>query len=345
MQKDKRIVIVGAGIIGAACAFWLNKYTDFKIIILEKSAVASGTTHYSLGLRNTKVFNPKLLELAENSFNGYEELKKDIPDLPEIRLPISFYFERNKYQKNQLFIEKYDNSVGKHTAFHSAFEALTDTMETHHSFACLGNAVLVTKKIFDYVLSKGKSELRENSLVTGTSNYDDKILVTVNEEYQIGCDKIVYCTGSSTLFNSEFKSVAARFRTKKVAFLELMFKSPGKQGVAYLQDDKAFLVFPQDGKRGLLSYTSDEWDITPPFSKLQFNERDAELSGKVLQKYFKPNDYEIVSSGIHCDIYSNDWMPKVISNDNRTFFITGSSGSGYKYATGLAEILTNKILN
>lgn len=78
MQAD--VVVVGAGIIGASCAFFLAK-NGLKVYIVERGGVASGTSGSGEGniLVSDKAPGPEL-ELAKLSINLWKELSQELPD-------------------------------------------------------------------------------------------------------------------------------------------------------------------------------------------------------------------------------------------------------------------------
>jgi len=78
MQAD--VVIVGAGIIGASCAFFLAK-GGLKVYIVERGGVASGTSSSGEGniLVSDKTPGPEL-ELAKLGVSLWKQLAEELPD-------------------------------------------------------------------------------------------------------------------------------------------------------------------------------------------------------------------------------------------------------------------------
>lgn len=78
MQAD--VVVVGAGIVGASCAFFLAK-GGLKVYIVERGSVASGTSGSGEGniLVSDKAPGPEL-ELAKLGCRVWKDLSQELPD-------------------------------------------------------------------------------------------------------------------------------------------------------------------------------------------------------------------------------------------------------------------------
>ena len=69
MKRTADIVVVGAGIAGAATAYFLTRHGAANVLLLDKGGVAAGATGYSAALMRVSYAHPGLLELARRSWD------------------------------------------------------------------------------------------------------------------------------------------------------------------------------------------------------------------------------------------------------------------------------------
>jgi sarcosine oxidase subunit beta len=76
MHETADVVIIGAGVNGASLAYHLTQARVRRVVVLEKSVVASGATGLSSGLVRMHYSNEIEARLALNSFQYFRNWKK-----------------------------------------------------------------------------------------------------------------------------------------------------------------------------------------------------------------------------------------------------------------------------
>ena len=78
MNKDKRIIIVGAGSTGSSVAYHLSKITDSEIILIEKRGIGSGMTAFSSAIVRTHYSNEIVAKMALESRHIFESNRENL---------------------------------------------------------------------------------------------------------------------------------------------------------------------------------------------------------------------------------------------------------------------------
>ncbi|MGH9570848.1 MAG: FAD-dependent oxidoreductase, partial [Candidatus Angelobacter sp.] len=77
------LAIIGAGIVGACCAYIANQYQPgWRIAIIDRSFAGDGATRYSVALDLPFGWTPRQKVLAARSVQFYEGLKTSDWDWP-----------------------------------------------------------------------------------------------------------------------------------------------------------------------------------------------------------------------------------------------------------------------
>lgn len=74
MKQLADVLVIGAGIIGAATAFALTRTGNLRVTLLEKGPLAAGMTRRSAGLAHPFQAHPTLTQFALQSYAFYKEL-------------------------------------------------------------------------------------------------------------------------------------------------------------------------------------------------------------------------------------------------------------------------------
>ena len=80
------VVVIGAGIVGAACAYFLMK-EGFQVAVLERGTVAGGATGAAMGHLVAMDDSPAQLALTKFSLQLWTELEEQLPASAEYRQP------------------------------------------------------------------------------------------------------------------------------------------------------------------------------------------------------------------------------------------------------------------
>jgi len=75
MPSQCDVVIVGGGILGSACAYYLTRDTQLKVRLIDRHAPASGTTSQAAGLLGRSKSNPALLDMVDETWHAISELR------------------------------------------------------------------------------------------------------------------------------------------------------------------------------------------------------------------------------------------------------------------------------
>lgn len=85
LHCQKKIIIVGAGIVGVMQAWYLAKMSNMQVILLDKSTAGSGATSASFAWLNVSYGRPDAYQqLRADSINGWRELDKQTQGLLNI---------------------------------------------------------------------------------------------------------------------------------------------------------------------------------------------------------------------------------------------------------------------
>jgi len=78
-MKNRRIVVIGSGVLGAAVSYYLSQQTDSPIAIIEQYDLASGASGANLGqlsiLDRTQDWH---MPLAMESLRLYKEMQSEV---------------------------------------------------------------------------------------------------------------------------------------------------------------------------------------------------------------------------------------------------------------------------
>ena len=78
LDKTADAVVIGGGILGASTAHFLAKRGFGKIVLLEKDALASGSTGHSAANVRTYYSNPVTAQLAWRAVQMFEEDEEEL---------------------------------------------------------------------------------------------------------------------------------------------------------------------------------------------------------------------------------------------------------------------------
>ncbi|MBC8756879.1 FAD-binding oxidoreductase [Kordia sp. YSTF-M3] len=343
------IIVIGAGIYGSSCSFFL-KNTKNKVLLIEKGKAGScGATSYSRGI--TRVYDPDiehsfqsytsiidLLNWKENNYPGISPFNKsgflyllDEQKLPDLKNTFSFV-DRNLYPMEILsqskllekapWIKNSKNKVGIY--------------EKHGGY---GNPALTAANFVEGFLSKG-GELYDNCTVqsirsTSADNWEVQLSEGVVKA------KVVLMTAGA-LTNKIVENLPIHTRS-----ISLTHVATNKHKIDIPVVDEEIEVYVAPGS-GLSFYTGSQ-----KFEKTKFPEELSKDSVKIidnsmerLNRFLKP---EINKNPINCiygyDSYTEFKKPIVqfLPNNNGLYVATGFSGRGYKCCISISKSVAEEI--
>ena len=199
MNKEAHVVIVGAGMIGLSCAYWLAKFGVEDIIVVDRLAsVASGSTAHCAGVVTTNFADATMLNLARESMKIF----RDIPCKMVHNGQVVLYTSDDKIEKAKKIVEVQKEShlaveesgkKGVHAHIPPAF--VEDI--TYGQFY-RGDATVDVGKILSHFENGCKEYGVEFMLETTVSHIhkDDSGFLISTDKGKIRCDKIINAAGA-----------------------------------------------------------------------------------------------------------------------------------------------------
>ncbi len=107
MSKEYDIIVVGAGILGAASAFRLiEKNPELKILLIDREGLAQGNTCRSVSMVRDTFTSPTSFALAYSSIQIYKEMHASLPTGIDLnRMMYLWLFNAEQHLKNLPAIE------------------------------------------------------------------------------------------------------------------------------------------------------------------------------------------------------------------------------------------------
>ena len=86
LPTQARVVVIGAGIVGASVAYHLTKLGFVDLVLLDQKTLASGTTGHGAGLVTQLRHTRSLTDISRQAINLYSNLKKETGHDPGLSL-------------------------------------------------------------------------------------------------------------------------------------------------------------------------------------------------------------------------------------------------------------------
>jgi glycine/D-amino acid oxidase-like deaminating enzyme len=343
------IIVIGAGIYGSSCSFFLKNQKN-KVLLIEKDKVgSSGATRYSRGI--VRVYDPdiehsmqsydSILDLAkwkENKYPGIDPYNKsgflyllDEQKLPELQHKFDFV-DNNLYPMEILppskllekapWIRNPENKIG-----------------IYEKNGGYGNPTLTANNFVQGFLSKG-GELYENCDVqcirsTSADNWEVHL-----PEGIVKAKVVLLTTGALT--NKIVGNLPVHTRSVP---LTLIVADKDKINIPVVDEVIESYVVPGSAST---FYTGN-----PKFEKTEFpeelNKNAAETINDSMERLNRFLNPTIHTKPINCiqgyDAYTEFKKPIVqfLPNHNGFYVATGFSGRGYKCCISVSKSIANEI--
>ena len=231
MAKNYDIIIIGAGIFGCAIFHALAQQRLGKILLIEKSHIASGTTGQSGGLIRKFYLPTHLQKIAEFSFDYYKDFSTIVGGSCGFRQTGCYYIFPNisddiqqqfNYLNNANYpIELIDpkstvDNILNNSNDYLLFEPLAGCIDTH--LACKS---WVTAGL------NSNSHLRENTLVEELIIHNEKILGVKANDDIIYANHVILAAGAWSTSLLSKKHIYSNFNSK--AFQYHLLHQPANQ--------------------------------------------------------------------------------------------------------------------
>ncbi len=74
----KTVAVIGAGTLGAACAYYLSKQENTKVILIDRGSVGSGATSWAASLLTTVRSKTNVVPLVQETYRSFLSLEKEL---------------------------------------------------------------------------------------------------------------------------------------------------------------------------------------------------------------------------------------------------------------------------
>jgi glycine/D-amino acid oxidase-like deaminating enzyme len=344
--KHFDLAIVGAGIIGATTA-WLAhvRKPEWHIVLLDRSFIGDGATHYSAALDLPFGRNPRQQAMVTRSISFYRDLKAQYPELPIKEIPFVLVAHANDISNAAAaFVDADLHLAGMQEWQQVCLKYPALALPQDH-VAMMGNnarhssSTQLTSALVNEACNDGHVECWEGAEVRHVEDIPCSHMLILGDGRRMTAKRVVIATGPwLTAGPGGAFSQAAGIRIKKVAAMHIDWCPPPDAPVLYFAAEDAFLLPFQDKRKLLLSFTVQEWDCPAEISRLRIDPDDRVLALSILNRYC-PSLAEHCSGGrVFCDAYSQDRAPFVarISTSHSLVVAGACSGSGVRLAPAIA---------
>ena len=347
---DFDLVIIGGGYLGAWSAYFAAKLQpEWKVLIVDKSAFASGASLYGADLDFANNATEEKLRLSNLSRALFEQVKTEIPEFPIHEIEAFAIGTKDQVHSNSL--EKFNGArilKNKKTFQVSGnrFEIQADQLVCGPLRAFRANNKNLIKKLFQAV-KESTVDLRflEHCEVKKVSFQDGKNNILLEDGKVIHTHFVISAVGPWSLQIPWKTNFDLDWRVKKIIAFDLLTPPQENAELLYLLDDDAFLMPMPEEKKWLLSTSSQEWDCQPN-EQLEITAAELEQAKKLLEKY-APQLVQYLEKGrVFCDSYSTHKFPAVLfaKETNTQVLLGGCSGSGFRLAPSIAKEAIEKLI-
>ncbi|MGE5324317.1 MAG: NAD(P)/FAD-dependent oxidoreductase [Actinomycetota bacterium] len=340
------LAIVGAGIIGASCAYCVSQCKpEWRLAVIDRSFAGDGATRYSVALDLPFGRTPRQKALAATSVRFYQKLKSSDSQWP-IR-DISFAVVASAASIESVaaaFVE---------TQFHVAdnkeriyLQSFYPGLNLPHDCVVLVNAEAryfmpqcLTRALLRRACATGRAQFLEGTEIADIHKHNGELTLLASDGREISARRAVLATGPWITGGPGGLSIREEgIRTKKVVAMHI--ESPPKPNapVLYFAEEDSFLFPHPEENRFMLSIASAEWDCPPEISELRTTSADRLLATSILERYCPDLMRHCSGSRVFCDAYSPDRAPLIarMSALDGVVAAGACSGSGMRLAPAIA---------
>jgi glycine/D-amino acid oxidase-like deaminating enzyme len=340
------LAIVGTGIVGAAAAYLAGaSRPDWHVLLLDRSLVGDGATHYSAALDLPFTRSRTQKDLVEYSVRFYQALKLEHPELPLHDIRAAVVAPAVDVQRvKDIFVDHLRVTTSSELAeLENIFGSLTlpeDYVVLIGSNNRYGSAHEIASALVQYSCRYHNVECWEGTEVVDIRQEKDDLWLSCADGRTVLASRVLGATGPwMTTGPLAELSRSCGVRIKKVAALHIDVPVPSGAPVLYFAKEEAFLLPVSEENRLILSFTSEEWDCSPEISRLRISADDRAIALSVLERYCPELIGHCHGGRVFCDAYSKDRVPLVVPvPDMKNFVVAGAcSGSGFRLAPGMAR--------
>jgi glycine/D-amino acid oxidase-like deaminating enzyme len=346
LPKQFDLAVIGAGIIGATTAYLAHqKKPKWSILLVDRSFIAGGATHYSVGLDIPYGRTSSQKRYSRASTRVYSKLVRAIPNLPIYQIPFfgivgkqTLHEVRTGFTAGSIRIATELEEEQLRQTYPDLVVAANQVLLTGCQ-ACYAFPAAVALKLVSILKDEGFAECWEGVEIQDVHDHAGGFILSTADGRTIAARRVLAATGPWML-NGPGGRLAREegVKIKKVAALHVNRSSLPNDPVLSFFDEDAFVLPVYQRQEWLLSFASREWGCKPEASRLRISSDERKLALSVLNRYC-PSFVPYCHGGrVFCDAYSLDRAPLVAQVPGiPNFVVAGAcSGSGYRLAPGIA---------
>ena len=339
------LAVIGVGIIGATTAYLAHqKRPNWRLLLVDRSFVASGATHYSAGLDIPYGQTASQKQYSRMSTRIYRQLAHAMPDLPLYQIPFFGIVGKKKMAEVR-------SKFTTRTVRIATRQEADQLRRTYPDLAIAEDQVLLTgcaaqysfpaavaSKLVGQLTEGGFAECWEGVEIENVEHQDGMFRLSTSDGRTVSARRVLSATGPW------LNGPAGRFarnegvRVKKIVALHASRRALPNDPVLCFLDDDAFILPIYQRQEWLFSFTAQEWDVPPEASRLRITGADRDLAFSILHRYC-PSIVSLCHGGrVFCDAYSRDRVPLVAQVPGMPNYVMAGacSGSGFRLAPGIA---------
>lgn len=337
------LAIVGGGVIGCFAAYQaVRARPDWRVLLLERSAIGAGATGWSAGVSFPLAATPQHRELVRASAASYAALHDTAAGEFIRAVPMIYVVRRDREAAlRALLVDAVLRPVtaGEHHRVARMLPELRlaadERLLTHDGYGFAVHARALAESL---VAAAAGAELQLGQAVTAVEGHGDG--------YRLLTDAAEWSARRVVMASGPWEPPAVRpvplpeppgARRKRIAALHVRLPVvPGDPLVYFLDED--LFVLPLSDDAALVSFYRDEWGTHPDTVDGRPSDGDLRLGAAALQRRSAPAAAAVTGGRVFCDLYTEHRLP-VVSADPAIpglAAIRGGSGSGVRLAPALA---------
>lgn len=339
------LAVVGAGIVGTMTAHLASaRHADWRIVVADRGLPGRGATAYSLALDIPYAANPSVQRLVRHSAPIYASLAATLPACFRTLAAMVVVDAASEVEWRDR-LRKHDNlrnaDAGDLLRLRTRWPTLVlssaEAVLAGLTARCASPLALMESLALD--LQRRGVQWWEGSEVTAIDGKSDGVVLRMADGRELVAARVVIAVGP-WIATGRWKSIADHLsvRIKKVVAMHLDIRpAPDDPLVLFMADD-AFLLPDPAGDRYLFSVASKEWDTPPDAAQLRITPDDRQLAVDILRRRVPGVERQWTGGRVFCDAYTEARAPVIatLMEDRRICVATGSSGSGFRLAPGIA---------
>jgi glycine/D-amino acid oxidase-like deaminating enzyme len=344
-KPQTELLIVGAGIIGAWCAF-LAVHRQINVVVVDRSLAGTGATRFCAGLDLPFATSPSRFRLTQESDAFYRKVGAEVPRLPIQSLPLYLLSSPHRLDR----VRQCVTADGLRIASSAKRSRLPDIVPGLNveapkllldGISCrVADATGVAQMLLNFVLQTGRCRLWEGRLVSTITSEEGKTLAVFADGGTLSAAAVIWATGP-WLHDNVGAAIAMRtgVRTKRVVSIHIDAPVPRAAPVVFSPEDDAFLLPLSARQQWLFSYTRERWDVFPDFAQTDLTRDDITAGQEVLARMAPTYQAKCASGRAFCDAYGPSRDPVVtrLPGEAAIIYAGAGSGSGYRLAPGIAS--------